>query len=144
MELKGLRTRQDILDYIVPKLLGQGCLSIKRTNIGTKECYYRIDENTHCSIGWLIPNEYYRKEFEHNNVNQLTQHTKLTNLPTFHLANEDFLEDLQDAHDSLYTLFEELPNKEIMEELTVNLINLAKKYKLNLSIFKKHDYDAHD
>ena len=136
--MKQPSTPQEIFDYVIPKILKQGGLS-KIVNYGKIECVYRKNKDTRCAIGWLIPDSFYRKEFEGKNVEQLIQSSYLKEVPAFSLETQDFLEDLQEAHDSLYSLVNDPAL--ILGDLIRNFRLLAKKYDLASAVLTKVQYE---
>lgn len=89
--------KQEIFNEVYLRLLQQGVPSIKNGL-----CRYRGPNNTRCAVGWLIPDEEYQETFEGKRVMALAREgTEEGPLRKFLWENQEFLEELQKAHDSL-------------------------------------------
>lgn len=91
-------TKQEIFNEVYHRLFKQGEPSIEGGM-----CLYRGPNNNRCAVGWLIPDEYYRGDFEGQNVKDIAEEELEEGHPlkTFLLENSGFLLELQKAHDDV-------------------------------------------
>lgn len=89
--------KQEIFNEVYTKLVKQGAPSIENG-----VCRYRGPNNTRCAVGWLIPDEEYQETFEAKGVVTVArEEIEEGPLRKFLWENQEFLEELQKAHDSL-------------------------------------------
>ena len=137
--MKQPSTPQEIFDYVIPKMLKQGVLSVSTDKHNQVSCLYRKNKATHCAIGWIIPDEFYREEFEGKAIVQLIEAGYLKDLPAFTFENLTFLEDFQEAHDSLHSLVKTYTNSGLIKELIKNFEALAETYDLASAVLTKNE-----
>lgn len=101
-------TRQEIFDASVKGLASQGFERSMSKTIDslTKVCAYRGSDGRKCSIGHLIPDEFYAPEIEGFGISLLTEKSSgvfnrgVDYMFDFGEFDVDFLARLQNAHDS--------------------------------------------
>ena len=108
-------SNQQILDFVMPKLLSQGCKSKKPDE--KVHCAYRGANGTKCAIGFIMSDEEYNVKCEGWSVNKVLNYL---NIPT--LIKCSFLKALQYVHDD---------NK--VEDWPEAFKNLAAKYNLTIN-----------
>ena len=117
---------QEAFEYSVTHMAAQGGPSI-----GNSGCVYRGPDNKKCGVGWLIPDNLYRKEFEREALEILIQ--KLSD--TFKDIDPQFIRSLQIAHDDFRTCYgaRSVWGQNFKRRFEV----LGKKYKLNTKFLEK-------
>lgn len=122
-----IKTKQDLFDFIVERLIVQGKKSLN-THPCEVNCAYRGDNNTRCAAGMVIKDEYYLKSIEGKSVAQDEVFELVEkSLPNVELADTDLriiLQDLQDIHD----------RDAIIHDGEKNTFN----YELDFNLFKQY------
>lgn len=89
-----LPSAQEVFNLVANHLFKQGCPARQDDGL----CRYRTDSGLRCAIGVLIPDEFYKEEFEDAGVYRL-----VSNLYALEIADwrehEDLLNQLQNIHD---------------------------------------------
>ena len=114
-------THQEIFDFVWTKLYEQGQPS--RGNFG---CRYRITEGLKCAVGYLIPDDLYKEDMEGHAVSTISENYSLPR-EIFNKDNEEFLNDLQGAHDFAGTV-------NFLEHLAFQMRNIAVRRNLSHAI----------
>lgn len=89
-----LPSAQEIFDLVVEHLFKQG----RPARQDNGRCRYRMESGLRCAIGALIPDEFYKEEFEGAGASRL-----ISNLYSFGIADwrehKELLDHLQSIHD---------------------------------------------
>jgi hypothetical protein len=85
-------TQQEAFDKVVINLRRQDKPSIDDKG----HCLFRGPNGTKCAVGWLIPDEEYKPEFDVDGMNKWP--------PYFNGLTREFLIDIQKAHDTAAAL----------------------------------------
>jgi hypothetical protein len=101
INVKSLKDRSEIFNYIVEHLRKQGTRSIFINSFeGDETCAYRGENGTMCAAGCLITDDEYSPSFESNSIYTLVQQNLLTpDLKERIEPNERMISDLQNFHD---------------------------------------------
>lgn len=101
-------TMQHIFDTVVPLLIQQGKSSMRMNLDGYNySCMYRGDNGSKCAIGWLIADDRYSPDLEHNGAVSVMESLNWMPNPDLNLTQfsgdkvfHNFLHDLQVCHDN--------------------------------------------
>jgi hypothetical protein len=94
-------TRQQMFNTAYHGLAAQGFERSTPRNGGTG-CAYRGADNRRCALGYLIPDSAYNPEWDKTGMSAWCL-TEVNATPVICRKNQDFLEDLQEVHDSALT-----------------------------------------
>ena len=90
-----MKTQQEIFDQVWTGLKSQGFKrSVEQYN---GDCMYRSYYNEKCAIGWLIPDDKYDIDMEHEHISYLFENFDLKDIIDF--GDGAFLLQLQMIHD---------------------------------------------
>jgi hypothetical protein len=106
-------TPQEILDFVAPQLIAQGCRSVRSAHNADSACAYRGFRNdgkpgpAKCGVGFLIPDELYVPAMDDftshgTSVRSLVERAACGEfkIPEVLIENVEFLVELQQVHDT--------------------------------------------
>lgn len=111
-----MKTLQETFDEVVSKIIKQGKKST--SSVG---CLYRLDENTKCAVGQLIPDDKYSRDFESMRLTEIH-----ASCPALQEHSLTLLRELQVAHDNTH-------DGEFVECFKKNVTRIAEMRGLNLN-----------
>ena len=137
LQVKSLKDRSDVFNYVVDHLRLQG----KQSRIGHGAagfgdiCAYRGDEGAMCAVGALITDDEYDPSWEGISVAHLLGGAGAVNAPPDSLLerltpHEEMLIELQRFHDSLLSLPDAFEHGRFSESVEEFLLNLREDWKI--------------